>query len=306
MARGAGLLLPLCGVVSILCLAACGSAAPGQSSGAQANHHPSSTTKAKSAAKSSGSASGATSSTHSAAASGGGKSAASSTTKAGASSSSATTTQTSANVQCVAGKAGTQELVDAAQEPAAGVATPNAACWGQIQPTALFQTVIGKAPAGASASFKVAWSGQDLYVLADVQHWPMYCATGAEWYNCDAVEIYVGPNDQAVQYGPEDRQLGVRAEGGLFETGTNGASVTNAKTSSVITQKKGYLAEMILPLSDIGVKAASGALVGFSIAADMPLQLNGNQGNSTVAQMMWAGNANNWQSAAHWGAVMLQ
>jgi hypothetical protein len=210
------------------------------------------------------------------------------------------------DVTCVAGKAGTRELVDAAQEPAAGVASPKSPCWNMIAPTPLLQTVMGKLPSGASAAFKVAWSGQDLYVWADVQHWPMYCAKGAQWYNCDAIEIYLGPNDQKAQYGPDDRQLGVLASTGAFETGTNGAGVTNAKTAAVIVKNKGYLAQLALPLSDIGVKAASGSLVGFSIAADMPMQLNASQGKNTVAQMMWAGDANNYQSAAHWGGILLQ
>jgi hypothetical protein len=188
------------------------------------------------------------------------------------------------------------------------VATPTSPCWSKIAPTPLYQTVIAKAPAGAAASFKVAWSGQTIYIRANVKQWPMYCNTSGNWYDCDAIEIYIGPNSElGATYGSHDRQLGVRAQGGAFETGTNGGGVTGETAASSIVTGTGYLAELTLPLSNVDVTAASGTVIGFSLAADMPLSGGAvHQSNNTVAQMMWAGTVNNWQSPKAWGAILLQ
>lgn len=220
---------------------------------------------------------------------------------------SSSTAAKSGTSSCVAGAAGTNQLVTAPEEPASGIATPSSSCWSKIASTPLFQTVIATAPTGASASFKVAWSGTDVYVLADVHQPTMYCNTSGSWYDCNAIEVYMGPQGGGTAYGPEDRQLGVRADGGVFETGTNAKGITNCKAAAVVTQGKGYLAELEVPLSDVGVTPKSGAVVSFSIAADMPLSSGVvHQSNNTVAQMMWAGTVNNWQSPAKWGGILLQ
>ncbi len=207
---------------------------------------------------------------------------------------------------CVKGQAGTQVMVSAPAEPAAGVATPTAACWADIAPTPLFQTVIGQLPSGASASFKTAWAGQDLYVLASVQHWPLNCYDPKKWYDCDAVEIYLGPNDEKTQYSAHDMQLGVTSAGALGQ-GTNGSAGVGAKAAASLVQGKGYLAELTFPLADAGVNPHAGVLVGFTIAADFPLHSGSvHQSNSTVAQEMWAGTVNNWQDSSKWGIITLQ
>ena len=134
----------------------------------------------------------------------------------------------------------------------------------------------------------------------------MYCNTSGNWYDCDAIPMYMGPQSGGTTYGPEDRQFGVRADGAVFATRTNAKGITNCNAVTVIQQGKGYLAELEVPLSDVGLTPGPGVM-GFSIGADMPLSSGVvHQSNNTVAQMMWAGTVNNWQSPKNWGAIILK
>lgn len=209
---------------------------------------------------------------------------------------------------CVAGTAGTHSNVNAPQEPAKAVATPTAACWAKIAPTPLYQTVIGKAPAGVTVTFKTAWSPQDLYIRASVHHWPLRCHNPQNWWDCDALEYYLGPNDKGGAYGSNDVQWGVLSTGVLSQ-GTNAKGMTGDGFQGLATVRKGkgYVAELIAPFGPIGVTPKKGALVGFTLAGDIPLQGGSvHQGNATVAQMMWAGTDHNYKNDAQWGTITLE
>ncbi len=181
--------------------------------------------------------------------------------------------------------------------------TPSANCWGSIAYTAMNNPSTGTVPAGSSGEFKVAWSAQDLYVLAYVQSWPLYNA-GATAFKDDNVEFYVAGDDTKLSgaYGPADCHYNVPYTDA--ESAGAGCQITGPVTAVTKTvQGVGYYDELIVPWSTLRVSApAKGQQYSFTIAYDIP-----NSSGTRLGQDEWAGGANNNASETlDWGTITLQ
>ncbi len=217
-----------------------------------------------------------------------------------ASSSTAASSTTTSTAGCASGAAGTATLITVPKEPDSGVNTISGGCWTGIAPTPIVNSVIGTAPSNVSAWTKVAWSPTDLYVLAWVAEWPLP-TSGASLWNGQTVEFYVsGNNTKGGNLGAQDAQFGVMAGSTTVHQGTKGFA-TMPLGQSTIVQNKGYYAELIVPWSSMAVSApASGQQYKFDVAADFS-DSTGKQ----VAQTMWVGTQNNYQSTSTWGSIQL-
>jgi len=208
---------------------------------------------------------------------------------------------TAAGGSCAPGQATTAAVLTVPKEPPGGVQAPSGKCWAQIAGTPITNVVIGTAaPAGTSATERVAWSPQNLYVLASVQEWPLPTG-GASLWNSQTVEFYVsGNNDKAGAFGPQDGQFGILVGTPGVSNGTDKLSGEPTGLQQIIANK-GYQAELVVPWSMLGVSApAAGQEYKFDVAVDF-----GNSSGTQTAQTMWVGGQNNYQSTAEWGSITL-
>lgn len=214
-----------------------------------------------------------------------------------------------AGVQCVSSPAASGAIGTAAQEPATGVSAISGSCWAQITGTPITEAVIGSMPAGASATWKAAWTPQDLYVYADVvtERAVINTNTGAPWED-DSVEIYLsGTNDHSGAYPGLTGQLLINS-GGLTNStlGTDHAALpTTHATATEQTSSTGYQILLSMPWGNLGVSTpAQGTKIGFTIGVDFPGTGAAHRADGG-GQVMWQGTSTNWESDAAWGVLQL-
>lgn len=187
------------------------------------------------------------------------------------------------------------------EEPDSGVNTTSGKCWPSITETPITSVVIGTSQPDTSAWTKVAWSPSNLYVLAYVQNWPLPTG-GASLWNGQTVEFYVsGNNTKAATFGPEDGQFGILAGSSTVNKGVNSQLTVLPTGMSNVVQGQGYYAELIVPWKGLGVSSpASGQEYKFDVAADFS-----NDTGTQVAQLMWTGTQNNYETTVGWGSIKL-
>ena len=211
-------------------------------------------------------------------------------------------TASGATAPCASGGAAHGVILPATQEPDAGVDKPTGTCWTKIAPTPIANVTFGTAPAGSSASVRVAWSAKALYVLCSVKAWPLYAAAPAStWWQNDACEFYVsGSNTHSGPYGAHDGQIGLVYSGGL-QAGPNSKVALSALKGIVkVRANKGYGALLIVPWSALGVThPAKGQSYQFDDAVDY-----GSSSGKYVAQVSWTGSGL-FGSTKAWGAITL-
>ena len=151
-----------------------------------------------------------------------------------------------------------------------------------------------------SARFKVKWDAAALYVGVDVTD-PVLCNSGANWYNDDAVEIYLDMNNnKSTTYNnADDFQYSVRYGENIIRE-ENG----NTGTASAYTYQTagGYSAEFRLPWATIGKSGTPGLSIGFDVGIDH----NETCGATRTGVLMWNGSGNNWQNTSAFGTCTLQ
>lgn len=209
--------------------------------------------------------------------------------------------------QCATGLQGTQYNVVAPRVGAEAVATPTAPCWNQIALTPFYNEFFNALPKGKTpqdyGGFKTAYSSKYLFVDVQVNDWPLMDNLKLPIYEVSEVEIGVGPDDRS---GPFTAQTGY---GQYTFDGKNGIvqiygpahpAKYPSRWLSTVTQGKGYTAEAIIPLADIGVPAEPGSIIGLSVGTNIPVPPLGNRGF-----VLWAGVFGFWASDANWGTITL-
>lgn len=211
-------------------------------------------------------------------------------------------TSTASALPCAKGVAASGDSLVVSAEPDPGVAKPTAQCWASIPYTAIAKPSTGTAPAGVKGQFKVAWSAKNLYVLAWIQKWPLEDANTASTHDDDTVEFYLaGDHKYASGYDANDCQVNVVYTGRISKTTTCNTAMAARPVTQVVA-KKGYFDEIIVPWQMLNVNAAAkGQQYAFSVAVDIA-----NAQGARVAQLEWAGGANNdWSETKDWGNITL-
>ncbi|MBB6734463.1 sugar-binding protein [Cohnella zeiphila] len=148
-------------------------------------------------------------------------------------------------------------------------------------------------------SFGTMWDDNSLYVAVRVLDANL-ANDSDQAYQDDSVEIYVdGNNERSATYGSDDHQITLGWHDSQLSVGGDVDGIQYAQQDI----DGGYSVEMAIPWSGIGVPAPkAGSVIGFDVGNNDDDGLNN---GSRESQLLWAGDNNNWQSTARFGALYL-
>lgn len=191
-----------------------------------------------------------------------------------------------------------------ATEAACGASSPIAvnAALGEWEWTAgwtsVNRTVLGQT-SGATASFKVLWDSNNLYLGVSVIDNPLTSGASVIFDN-SAVELYVDTTDsKGATIGPNDFQYFFAYNATVpveSATITAGVSMATAKTPT------GYVVEASIPWSTLGVPNPG---AGTTLGLDVGVDVNHNGGPCRDGQLIWNGGADDYANASGYGQLTL-
>lgn len=165
------------------------------------------------------------------------------------------------------------------------------AAWADAQTVRTDKVVLGAG--GATADVRTLWSGDTLYILAEVAD-PVVDVSGSDPWTQDSVEIYVDPgNAKNGSYRYDDTQIRVSATNVVsFGTGDEAFQRNRVQTATALVDG-GYVVEVSV---DLGDAAQLGSFHG------LDFQVNDASGGQRVAIHNWADPTGaGYQSTARWG-----
>ena len=153
--------------------------------------------------------------------------------------------------------------------------------WGSARVSDIANLTFGGGTPGFGGQWRALATSEALYVLVQVTDADLNNDSGAEWYQDDAVELFIdGDNSKGSSYdGANDFQFGFRWNDAQVRLG--GASVQSAAgvNHEMYATSDGYALEVEIPWSTIGTSPSLGDRIGFDVAVD-----NDNGGGSREAQ----------------------
>jgi endo-1,4-beta-xylanase len=181
------------------------------------------------------------------------------------------------------------EVVQAEAAPAVDGAID--AAWTDANTVRTEKAVVGET--GATADVRTLWSGDTLYVLAEVAD-PVVDVSGSDPWIQDSVEVYVDPgNAKNGSYRYDDTQIRVSAENAV-SFGTGDEAFQRARVQSATAPVDGgYVVELSV---DLGDAAGEGTFHG------LDFQVNDAAAGQRIAIRNWADPTGaGYQSTARWG-----
>jgi hypothetical protein len=161
-------------------------------------------------------------------------------------------------------------------------------------------------PSGFSAQWRCLYTSTTLYFLFEVtKTGSLYNQNGANWWEDDAVEIYLdGNNSKGTSYdGTNDFQFGFRYnDGAVVQTGgSNPANSTTGIVYNFYTTTAGYNVEISIPWSTLGVTATIGNSFGIEAGVDV------SNGPDRITQMLtYDGTGHAYENPSLFGTVTLE
>ncbi|MBK8805700.1 MAG: Ig-like domain-containing protein [Bacteroidales bacterium] len=155
-----------------------------------------------------------------------------------------------------------------------------------------------------SATWSAVWDNAKLYVFIEVAD-DNLSNDGGNWWENDGIEIFIdGNNSKKTAYDKvNDFQWGFLWNGTAVQTG--GSNPTGSTAGIVYTTKKsalGYICEVSIPWTTIGVTPQDGHLLGIEIGVN-----DDDLGGGRDSKIMWNGtNDNAWQNPSLFGEVLLK
>lgn len=152
------------------------------------------------------------------------------------------------------------------------------------------------ATSNASATAKLVWDEEKLYILATVKD-AVLDATASADHEKDSIEIFIDENNhKSGSYEDDDKQYRVNYEN--VQTFNGKKCLAENIESAVTVTEDGYVIEAAIKWTDIEAKDATS--VGFDI------QVNDAEGGKRVGTLNWADNSGNgWSSPAVFGTIVL-
>jgi hypothetical protein len=172
-----------------------------------------------------------------------------------------------------------------------------------------------------SASVKLAWDGTYLYAAYNVSDTELLAAQTtrdhADLYKDDAVELYIDPQGDgsaATSMTDTDYQFLANVRETLGDLKGNGTGGKNASfnapsflakaalngTLNATGSDVGYVVELRIAWSDLGVTPAAGHFMRLDLAVD-----DDDTANTTTEEFDWAGLTNNFNNPSGWKEVQL-
>ncbi|MFE5672242.1 endo-1,4-beta-xylanase [Agromyces sp. NPDC056523] len=181
------------------------------------------------------------------------------------------------------------EVVEAGAAPTVDGAID--AAWDGANSVRTEKAVVGET--GASADVRTLWSGDTLYMLAEVAD-PIVDVTGSDPWIQDSVEVYVDPgNAKNGSYRYDDTQIRVSAANAVsFGTGDEAFQRGRVQSATALVDG-GYVVELSV---DLGDAAGHGTFHG------LDFQVNDASGGQRSSIRNWADPTGaGYQSTARWG-----
>lgn len=178
--------------------------------------------------------------------------------------------------------------------------------WPGIPPEAISpkNLTMGTHDPDFSASFRLCWDDQNLYVIAEVKDkTPLSNArSGTDLWQGDGLELFIGAESitKPGELLSSDRQLLLGA------SPTPQSFVANSPTQpqgiKMVTVKgsDGYTIEASIPWAALGIKPESGKEILFDLAVD-----NADDGKTRTRQWIWNGSDRNSSDRGAWGKARL-
>ncbi|MRG61172.1 polysaccharide deacetylase family protein [Agromyces sp. CFH 90414] len=169
--------------------------------------------------------------------------------------------------------------------------------WADATATAVTTGKLVSGADGATATVRTLWSGDTLYVLAEVAD-PVVDVSGSDPWIQDSVEIYVDPgNAKNGSYRYDDTQIRISAANAV-SFGTGDEAFQRARVQSATTAVEGgYVVEASVDLLEYG---GEGTFHG------LDFQVNDASVGQRTAIRNWADPTGaGYQSTAHWGVGRL-
>ena len=174
---------------------------------------------------------------------------------------------------------------------------PNETNWN----LAAYGTNLSKNIVGTSNNtvrYAALWDATYLYIAVTVTDASKFNDSPSDWDD-DAIEIYIdADNNGGTTYGTNDRQ---------YIKGWNSSTISekNSKITGVTHAWSnitgGYAVEMRIQWTAIGItNPGLGFTIGFDVASD-----DDDNGSARESQVMWAGDADNWQYPRNFGDLVL-
>jgi endoglucanase len=149
-----------------------------------------------------------------------------------------------------------------------------------------------------SAVFQVNWDATGIVVGVNVTD-PTLCNSTGNWYDNNAVEIYIDGNDaKPTVYAADDYQFSVVYNENILREENGKTGTVTAMTHQTAT---GYSAEFNIPWSSISVTDTAGGIIGFDVGIDH----NETCGATRTGVLMWNGNSNDWDNASAFGDCVM-
>ena len=169
----------------------------------------------------------------------------------------------------------------------------NDAIWQSGTWTSVTRVVEGTQGA-VNAVFQVKWDATGIVIGVNVTD-PTLCNANGNWYEDNAVEIYIDGNDaKPATYAADDYQFSVRYNENILREENGKTGTVTAMTHQTAT---GYSAEFNIPWSSISVTGTAGSIIGLDVGIDH----NETCGATRTGVLMWNGNGNDWDNASAFG-----
>lgn len=142
------------------------------------------------------------------------------------------------------------------------------AAWAESTPINLTQGVGAvDNPADLSANWRSSWDADNLYFLVDVQDETIVTDSGTQAWEDDVVVLYIdADNSRRGTYDSNDFELAFRVDDpSTVHVGLNSATDTTGVQFTILKNGSGYVAEVSVPWTTLGVTPAAGNNLGFEV-----------------------------------------
>jgi tetratricopeptide (TPR) repeat protein len=154
-----------------------------------------------------------------------------------------------------------------------------------------------------SASYKILWDAQNLYVLVNVTDDSLKNDSDSDlWYQDDCIEVFIdADNSKSSAYDEDDAQYHFdwdksKPTMDRFEHGS-----LNGVEFAMVTTEKGYRTEIKFPWSTLGTKPSAGKKIGLDIHVN-----DDDDGGDRDSKLTWRGKEDNaWQTPSAFGTAEL-
>jgi len=147
-------------------------------------------------------------------------------------------------------------------------------------------------------SFKTLWDDNKLYVAFEVIDDSLISDSPELWKD-DSVEVYIdGLNDKSGPYGSDDKQYIISINESIVDYGV-GKTQKNFPLD-IVEIGNGYIVEIAIPFSDIGITAIDNKIIGFDIGMN-----DDDDGESWDGQLIWYAYTSGWNDTSIFGNLLL-